>query len=859
MTSKPLSLAVLSVLLLAAPASGQSGVMPGIGPDSETVVAGADFAAGSFHRTMLGDNYRDDWVTPVRLPVLHLSTFGGGLTPVKIGGGNQTKSLRFINDDSLEYVFRPIHKEGVNLPDDFKGTFVWWIFKDAGSASHPAATAASVPLMEIARVLHPSPVLVVMGDDARLGEFRSQYAGAVGTIELYPSVPKRGEAFARAVEIIDAEELLKRLNKSPETRVDANSLLRARMVDMLLGDNDRHADQWKWARLTKEGPFEPIARDRDKVFISYEGLVPALARRAVPALVAYGSKYSDATALFENAVEFDRRLLGGLDKSVWEATARSIQAAATDDVIQRTIAIMPRAYASRSSELAGVLRARRDGLVDAALSYYAQLFTFPDVHATDAADRAAVIRRADGSVDVTLQANGEAPWFQRHYSPEDTREIRIYLHEGDDTAAVTGTAPESIKLRIIGGNGHNTLIDESVVGGDRDESVFYDQGAVTSVRYLRDTALERSGAVDALNHYHNRRPAVHAYGHLTLPEKDHGSSIQPVVGIKTGHGLGLVPKVGVVRYAYGFRKVPYANMLQADLAYATGTGGYRANVIGDQRYESSDFHLTAIATLSQLEVIQFRGFGNRVPDDDRPFYDVRQTQWQARPAVGLSFAPGSDFTIGPIIRYTTTDSATNRFISQSRPYGFDPFAEAGIKAMLHYETRTTPDSSRPRAIIEVAGSGYPGLWDAGTAYQSIEGVATTFTTLPLPNKPVVALRGGGKKLFGSFPYFDAAFIGGGGSLRTEHRQRYAGNASLFGSGELRVPLSTFKFIVPLDLGTLGFYDAARVYADGETAAGWHSAAGIGFWLGAVNASKNVNVLLTNQSNRRIMVNLGFAY
>jgi hemolysin activation/secretion protein len=124
---------------------------------------------------------------------------------------------------------------------------------------------------------------------------------------------------------------------------------------------------------------------------------------------------------------------------------------------------------------------------------------------------------------------------------------------------------------------------------------------------------------------------------------------------------------------------------------------------------------------------------------------------------------------------------------------------------------------------------------------------------------VLALRAGGKKLFGNFPYFDAAFLGGGSSLRTEHRQRFAGDAAVFGQSELRVPVAKFPLILPLDVGLLGFADAGRVYVDGESPGGWHSAAGAGFWVGALNPGMNVNVLVTNRSNRRVMVNLGFAY
>jgi hypothetical protein len=300
-------------------------------------------------------------------------------------------------------------------------------------------------------------------------------------------------------------------------------------------------------------------------------------------------------------------------------------------------------------------------------------------------------------------------------------------------------------------------------------------------------------------------------------------------------------------------------MLQATAAVSTATRGWRFEILGDKRFTSSDFHIPAAASMSQLEVIQFRGFGNDIPEDDDEFFDVRQKQWSFRPALGYSFAKGSDISLGPVVRYTTTDSTRSGFLALTEPYGFDTFGQVGAQLALLFDSRIEPDSSKPRFIVELTGSAYPATWDVAEAYEAIEGVAVGYVTIPFPTKPVIALRGGGKKLYGDFPYFDAAFLGGGSSFRTEHRQRFAGDASVFGSAELRVPLFSFPFVFPMNVGVLGFYDAGRVYFDGESPGGWHTAAGGGVWIGAVDAARNVNVLYTNRSTRRVIVSLGFAY
>src|SRR4051812_35690837 len=163
----------------------------------------------------------------------------------------------------------------------------------------------------------------MMPDDPVLGEFRGEYGGKLGMLEEYPDTHKNGPDFAGADKIIDSDELLDDINKDPKNQVDPHAFLTARLMDMLLGDNDRHPDQWKWARFGSrdDAYWQPIPRDRDKVFVSYGGLVLSLARLAVPSLVTFGPNYSDPSALFENAREFDRRLLQTLDRAAWDSIA----------------------------------------------------------------------------------------------------------------------------------------------------------------------------------------------------------------------------------------------------------------------------------------------------------------------------------------------------------------------------------------------------------------------------------------------------------------------------------------------------------------------------------------------------------
>jgi hypothetical protein len=462
-----LGMAAVLVALAPSGATAQAPASPADRADSATVVAGARYRAGGLHRWLLGANYRDVWTTPVRVPVLHLRTFAGGLRPVKRGGGNQTKSLRLVNPDGVEYVFRFVDKDKTQAPPWLKGTLVDKVFYDQISTSHPGAAVVAPPMLEAAGVLHATPFLAVLPNDTLLGPFREEFAGRLGTMEQFPSKPKHGHGFAGAHRIIDSEDLLALIDSDPRQRVDARALLTARLMDMLFNDWDRHGGQWKWARMQPgvASPWEPIPRDRDKVFVSSEGLLPKLASHAAPNLVRFDSVYPSVQALTVNSLAFDRRLLGGLEKPVWDSVAAELTRRITDSVIDAAVLALPPEYRSTAPRLARTLKRRRDGLREAATRFYLVLAAVADIHATDAADRATITRVDDRLVEVRLESRDGLPYFLRRFDARETSEIRVYLHGGDDVAVVRGKVRRSIPIRIIGGNGTNRLIDSATVAG----------------------------------------------------------------------------------------------------------------------------------------------------------------------------------------------------------------------------------------------------------------------------------------------------------------------------------------------------------------------------------------------------------
>ena len=162
-------------------------------------------------------------------------------------------------------------------------------------------------------------------------------------------------------------------------------------------------------------------------------------------------------------------------------------------------------------------------------------------------------------------------------------------------------------------------------------------------------------------------------------------------------------------------------------------------------------------------------------------------------------------------------------------------------------------------IATLTSSTYPAAWDAIGAYSRVGAVAIAHLVLPVTTHPLLALRGGAEKVWGDFPYFDAAFLGGSHSLRTAPRQRFAGDAALYASAELRVPIAAFPFIMPLNIGALGFVEAGRVFVDGQSPDGWHTGVAGGLWLGVLSPGTSLTVMASNRPERRWLFGFGFDY
>ena len=176
-------------------------------------------------------------------------------------------------------------------------------------------------------------------------------------------------------------------------------------------------------------------------------MIAALAGTIVPNLIRFKDTYPSLRALTINSLELDRRLLGGLESAVFDSIAVFLAGILTDSVIESALRAMPPEYQATVPGAAARFIARRDLMPAQANLFYLFMATVVDIHATDAADRATVTLVDDRHLEVAVRSGTAAPHFRRRFDALETREIRLYLHGGDDQAVVRGDTPPAIPVR----------------------------------------------------------------------------------------------------------------------------------------------------------------------------------------------------------------------------------------------------------------------------------------------------------------------------------------------------------------------------------------------------------------------------
>ncbi|MGZ5134872.1 MAG: hypothetical protein ACXWCG_06970 [Flavitalea sp.] len=425
--------------------------------DSVMVPASTKYVNESPLRTLfIGKNYRKEWITPVRLPVFHVKEESGGFTIIDSGGGKQTNNLRLQDKKGNEWTLRSVDKDvEKSIMPFLRNTMVETLMQDLQSALHPYAALTIPPLAEAAGVTVAGPRIFYIPDDPALGEHRSIFANTVCFLEEREPTTDNSEAKS-------SKTVLDNVIEKPDHRLLQAAILKARLLDILIADWDRHEDQWRWGKKDSSGItyYYPIPRDRDFAYFQSDGLFLKLASLTVlPFMRGFTKQPNQLKHLNAKVYNIDIHWLNELTAEDWEAAITLFQKQVTDSVIEIAVKKLPQEiYPLTGSKFISKLKSRRDGLMKYAMRYYRFLATHPIVRGTDG-EELIWIGSDENNISITIFEHGvkdnERIIYHRKFTAKETRRITIMGLGGNDQFELDKNASSHIRIFLEGGEGQD--------------------------------------------------------------------------------------------------------------------------------------------------------------------------------------------------------------------------------------------------------------------------------------------------------------------------------------------------------------------------------------------------------------------
>ncbi|MFD2518513.1 metallophosphoesterase [Salinimicrobium flavum] len=802
------------------------------------------------YESVWGDKYREVYGTRIKAEVADLDTLFGGLKVIRSGGGHQTRSLRLKDSLGRDYNLRAVKKSAVqflqtvafkdaSIETEFENTLAEEVIEDFYTSAHPYGFLTIPTLSKAAGIYHTNPKLYYVPKQKALGPYNDNYGD-----ELYMIVerPEEGwtdyESFGSPDHDIESTAgVFERLRRDEKYKLDEEAYIRARVFDMLVGDWDRHQDQWRWAEFEdEEGKhhFKPIPRDRDQVYSNFDGAFFATLR-GLTGIANQFSKFNEDikdVAWFNSAgLGLDRSLLQNSGREEWIEQAKFLQEHITDEVIEEAFSkLPPETQGGSSEEIKNFLKARRGNLVDITERYYKVFARTSIVSATDKDDHVEVERMPEGKTRVTIYRikGGEKADIvsSRIYDPKYTKELWVYGLDDDDIFEVFGEGDNPILTRIIGGQNNDIYRIRNGKG-----IKIYDYESMPNT-------VETNNGAD-LNFTDNYE--------VNVFDKDRkiysNTRIVPAIGYNPDDGF----KIGIrgSYFTYGFRRNPFTARHTLGAGYYFATDGFDVNYSGEFANVTGRYNLLIGAHFTSPTFTRnFFGYGNETynPEDELGLDYNRVRLSRIGGEVGLV----RDSPFGSFFKYMATfegvkvEDTENRFVTEDFVQPVEFFERKyffGLEGTYRYESYDDVLNPTNGMKFELVVGGKMNTNDANKIYGYLNPYLGFYRSIVKNRKLVLNPRLQAEVNFGDdFQFYQAATLGGNNGLRGFRQQRFAGESSLATGADLRYSFDQFRTsFLPFQIGIFTGYDVGRVWLDGEESGRWHDSYGGGFWITGAQA------------------------
>ncbi|WGD33597.1 metallophosphoesterase [Olleya sp. YS] len=827
------------------------------------------------YEALFGDKYRELYSKKVEVQVATLDTLYGGLEIVREGGGHQTRSLRLQTKDGRQLNMRALRKSATQylqtvifketyLEDDFDKTKVEDLILDFYTAAHPYAFIVVPDLSHAAEIYHTNPKLFYIPKHKHLKDYNRDFGGELYLIEERPEDNYTDERnFGYADDIESTHDIIKKIRTDEKYKIDENAFVRARLFDMLLGDWDRHQDQWRWAQFNQENGdklYKPIPRDRDQVFSNFDGALLDIMRvisGSTKQLQVYDGELKDIEWMNSAGIKLDKVLIQQSGKDVWLKQAQFLLDNVTDKVIDEAFNKVPDEVKDETLEQIKVfLKQRRGNLKDIAERYYDYLNELVVLTGTDKDDYIEVKRIGDNETQVIISRIKDGKKadviVDRTFNKDVTKELWIYALDDDDVIEVTGKANNLIFTRIVGGQNN----DEYIIKNGRRVRI-YDH------KSKPNTITENKGAKINLTDIYNNNLFDFQKNIVKTGVITPSLGFNPDDGLKVGIGLTKTTK--------GFSRNPFSQQHRFNGGYFFATDGFSLNYDGEFANLFGDWNLHIAGQLtSENFTNNFFGYGNEtVNNDDELDLDynrIKTSIYAASVGILKKGNFGSDFGVKLMLDAIKIGETPDRFIETIEPSttntdfysrrlftgvegnfnykSFDNFAipTRGMTFGLDIGAKTEPENTKYTYGYINSELGF---------YNAL----ITNRKLVLKTDVRTQLRFGNDLIF-----YQAANIGGNNGLRGYRLQRFTGQNSLTGSADIRYSFNKFKTkTLPLQLGIFIGTDVGRVWSRNEDSKIWHNDYGGGFWVTAANSLSGTFNFFNSEEGLRFSFGFGLNF
>ncbi|WP_299225764.1 metallophosphoesterase [uncultured Psychroserpens sp.] len=828
-----------------------------------------------FFETVWGDHYRDVYSTKIKAKVATLDTLYGGLEIVRAGGGHQTRSLRLKTKDGRELNMRALRKSATQylqtvlfketyIEEEFEKTAIESLIFDFYTAAHPYAFKAIPDLSDAAKIYHTNPKLYYIPKHKHLGKYNNDYGDELYMIEERPEENYANDRnFGFADDIESTHDIIEKIREDEKYKIDENALVRARLFDMLVGDWDRHQDQWRWAQFDQENGdkwYRPIPRDRDQVFSNFDGALLGIMKKisgSTKQLQVYDETLEDIKWMNAAGIKLDRVLIQQADKEKWIEHAQFLQENITDEVIEKAFLKVPKEVQDETLEdIKKKLKGRRSNLIDIATRYYNYLNELVILTGTDKDDYIEVKRIGDNETQVIISRiiDGEKGEVivDKIFNKDITKELWIYGLDDKDVFEVTGKANNLIFTRLIGGQENDTYIIKS----GRRVKVYDHESKPNTIKENKRGTI-RLTDVYKLNLFDFQKNIVN------------NSVITPAIGFNPDDGISL--GISYVRTKNGFQRNPFSQQHRFKGGYFFATEGFSLNYDGEFANIMNDWNLHVGGQFTSANFTNnFFGYGNETvnndDDLDLDFNRVRTSIYMAKVGILKKGNFGSDYGFRTIVEAIELDDTPNRFITQFMPSSssenfYDRRVFGALEAEYNYAS--FDDKLNPtRGMTFLLNLGAKTEFEnTDYTYGYINSNLGFYNALTKNRKLVLKTDARAQFRIGNdLIFYQAANIGGRNGLRGYRTERFTGQNSFVGSTDLRYSFNTFKTsILPLQFGVFGGFDVGRVWIKDDFSDKWHNDYGGGFWVTAAETLSGTFNLFNSVEGLRFSFGFGLNF